>query len=323
MKRTTRKQGLPAQQRRRGHRRQRLFHMVGRILFLGVLLAAAVLALTVFFKVETISVEGAARYTPEEIVAGLDVKQGDNLYLWNKVKVSEELLTEFPYLESVQIRRHLPNALIVTVTECRPAVAAASEGGFTYVSKQGKVLERAVTDGGLPTVTGVPIETQPGQMIRPAEDAYTDALLEVWQTLVAGGMLDEMRFINLQDLTDVRIGLEGRFDIRIGTLDVLAHRLRFAKAVIDERLSPSDVGRLYWDQQNRMHYVPDTVENVAKSATGANNASSPLVSEQDLEQAGGTDKAEKDTDGGEAGAEEAGTQEDGTNPEEDGAGAEP
>lgn len=318
MKRTTRKQKMPAQQRRRGYHRQRLFHIVGRVLFLGVLLTAAVLALTVFFKVETISVEGAERYTPEEITAGVDIKPGDNLYLWNKVKVSDDLLTEFPYLESVQIRRHLPNALIITVTECRPAVAAASEGGFVYISKQGKVLEHAVADGGLPTVTGVTVEAQPGQMIRPAEDAYTDAMLEVLRTMDAGGMLPGLRFINLQDLTDVRIGYEGRFDIRVGTLDAFAYRLRFAKTVIDERLSPSDVGRLYWDQQNRMHYVPDTAENVEKSAAGVNPAASPLVSEQDLEQAGGGDEAKKD-----AGSDENDEQTGSIDPQEDSINGEP
>ena len=42
-------------------------------------------------------------------------------------------------------------------------------------------------------------------------------------------MLDGLRFINLQDLTDVRIGYEGRFDIRVGTLDELSYRLRFAQ----------------------------------------------------------------------------------------------
>ena len=96
-----------------------------------------------------------ASYSAEEIVAGMDVKQGDNLYLWNKVKVSDELLQQFPYLETVQIRRHLPDALVVTVTECTATVAVPSDGGYYYLSEQGKVLEQNAADGGLPLVTGV------------------------------------------------------------------------------------------------------------------------------------------------------------------------
>ena len=278
MKRRERKQITPDQERRRANRRQRIIRAAGRVLFLAILVAAAICALTIFFKVKTISVEGAMRYRTEEIVAGMGVKQGDNLYLWNKVKVSDRLLHDFPYLESVQIRRRLPDTLMVTVTECSGAVAVPSGTGYCYLSEQGKVLELSETDGGLATVSGVALEdAQPGELVARAQDAYVDALLEVLQTLDAAGMLDGLRFINLTDLTDIRIGYEGRFDIRVGTLDGLSYRIRFAQTVISERLSPSDIGRLYWDDQNRLHFVPDTAENVAASANETETGSSPPV----------------------------------------------
>ena len=115
-------------------------------------------------------------------------------------------------------------------------------------------------------------------------------------------MLDELDFINLQDLTDVRIGYQDRFDIRVGTLDELAYRLRFASTVIDERLSPSDIGRLYWDTQNRLHYVPDTAENVAASAAGTQTESSIPVNLDDAgkdeENPSGAEDGETDEDTG-------------------------
>ena len=278
MKRRERKQITPDQERRRANRRQRIIRAAGRVLFLAILVAAAICALTIFFKVKTISVEGAMRYRTEEIVAGMGVKQGDNLYLWNKVKVSDRLLHDFPYLESVQIRRRLPDTLMVTVTECSGAVAVPSGTGYCYLSEQGKVLELSETDGGLATVSGVTLEdAEPGELVERAQDAYVDALLDVLQTLDAAGMLDGLRFINLTDLTDIRIGYEGRFDIRVGTLDGLSYRIRFAQTVISERLSPSDIGRLYWDDQNRLHFVPDTAENVAASANETETGSSPPV----------------------------------------------
>lgn len=309
MRRRRRKQKTPEQQRRHANRRQRFFRVVGRVLFIGILLAAAIVALTVFFRVHTITVEGAARYTAEEIVAGMDVKQGDNLYLWNKVKVTDELLQQFPYLETVQIRRHLPDTLVVTVEECTAAVAVPSDGGYYYLSEQGKVLEQNAADGGLPAVTGVTLSgLAPGQMVEPGEDAYVDAMLEVLQTMDAGGMLDGLRFINLQDLTDIRIGYDGQFDIRIGTMDGLAYRLRFAKTVIDERLSPSDIGQLYWDSQNRLHFVPGTAESVAASATGGTPASETPA---DLSSIGSDAQTDSETESGDGTAEDAaGTSED-------------
>ncbi len=278
MRRRKRRQKTPEQMRRRVSSRQRFFHAVGRVLFIGILLAAATLALTVFFKVDTITVEGTVKYRAEEIVAGMDVKQGDNLYLWNKVKVSDALLYKFPYLETVQIRRHLPNALVVTVTECKALVAVPAEGGYLLLSEQGKVLELSATNAGLPVVVGMTLtDVQPGQMLAEASSDEAEDLLTILQTMDAADMLDGLNFINLSDPRDIRIGYQGRFDIRVGTVDDLAYHLRFAQTVIEERLSPSDIGRLYWDSQNRLHYVPDTADNVAKSGL-ASAASSPTIS---------------------------------------------
>lgn len=276
MRRRKRRQKTPEKMRRRASRRQRFFHTIGRILFLGILLAAAILALTVFFKVDTITVEGAQKYRAEEIVAGMDVKQGDNLYLWNKVKVCDAMLEKFPYLQTVQIRRHLPNALVVTVTECTASVAVASDGGYLLLSKEGKALEQSATNNGLPIITGMTLSDVPlGKILSSESSESADELLTILQTMDAAGMLDDLSFINLSDLRDIHIGYQKRFDIRVDSVDNLAYYLRFAQTVIEDRLSPSDIGQLYWGSQNRLHYVPDTVENIEKAGLGL--ASSPTV----------------------------------------------
>lgn len=262
-----RRQKSPAARRRQASRRQRVLHAVGRAAFLLILVAAAITALTVFFKVSAIEVTGATRYTEAEIVSGMDVKVGDNLYLWNKVKTSDALLAKFPYLESVLIRRKLPDKLTVTVTECKPTLAVPSDGGYYLVSDKGKVLEQRADDGGLPVATGVSLMgMEPGKVIDRTTDAYADALMCVLDALREGDMVGGLKFINLQSLTDIRIGYLGRFDIRVGTVDELSYRLRFASIVISDRLSPSDIGRLYWDARDRLHFVPDAAENVAHSA---------------------------------------------------------
>ena len=290
MRRRRRRERTPEQERRHSHRFQRFFRGVMRILFLGLLLAAAVAALTVFFKVSTISVEGASKYSAEEIVSALDVKQGDNLYLWNKPKTISNLQRRLPYLETVQIRRHLPNTLVVSVVECRAAVAVQTNGVYFVVSEKGKVLEQTADAGTLPVVLGVTLDNAvPGELLDPAGDTYIDALLTVLQTLDAANMLDDLDFVNLTELTDVRIGYLDRFDIRVGTVEQLAYRLRFAQTVISERLSPSDIGMLYWDNKNRLHFVPDTAENVAKSGGVTTAADTTPAHGTDAAQTGGAD----------------------------------
>lgn len=298
MGRRKRRQRTPEKMRRRASRRQRFFHMIGRILFLGILLAAAILALTVFFKVDTITVEGAQKYRAEEIVAGMDVKQGDNLYLWNKVKVCDAMLEKFPYLQTVQIRRHLPNALVVTVTECTASVAIASDGGYLLLSKEGKVLEQSATSNGLPVVTGMTLSEVPlGKILSEESSESAEELLTILQTIDAADMLGDLNFINLSDLHDIHIGYQKRFDIRVDSVDNLAYNLRFAKTVIEERLSPSDVGQLYWDSQNRLHYVPDTAENIEKVGLGqtVSNPVTDIATEDGAQQTDADDTQQSDS----------------------------
>ena len=142
----------PAPPRRKRRRRpgkfRRALHALSRAVLLLLLTAAAIVMMTIFFKVNTISVEGAEKYSVEEITNALDISKGDNLYLWNKMKVQEHLLEKLPYLDSVRIRRHLPDALVLTVTECHAAAAVkAEDGSYYYISSTGKILEQSTSDG--------------------------------------------------------------------------------------------------------------------------------------------------------------------------------
>ena len=65
----------------------------------------------------------------------------------------------------------------------------------------------------------------------------------------------------------------------------LSYRIRFAQTVMSERLSPSDIGRLYWDDEGRMHFVPETAEEVARSGSvsGAADAMNTIAQNPDGE----------------------------------------
>ena len=144
---------------------------------------------------------------------------------------------------------------MLTVTECRAAAAIkAEDGSFYYISSTGKILEQNASDGGLVVVTGLESAQTltVGEEIEPKTDAAVSAYLAIMQVLTEQEMADELQFINLQELTDVRIGYGGRFDLRIGAVDSdLSYRVRFAQTVISDRLSPSDIGKLYWDDEGQ------------------------------------------------------------------------
>ena len=140
MRRRRRKKHTPDQmeQQRRG---RKIFRVLGRVLLTGIVLAAAVVAMTVFFKVKTISVEGAEQYGSEELIAGMDVQKGDNLYLWNKNRVLSDLMHSFPYLESAQLRRKLPDSIAVVTepSDLRSSTKLLATERITKLSPSGSI----------------------------------------------------------------------------------------------------------------------------------------------------------------------------------------
>ena len=104
--------------RRHGRgRRGRRFGVLYKLLTLVVVCAAAVLALTLFFKVESVEVTGNSRYSAQEIQDACGVSLGDNLYLLSKPDMVQRLHQQLPYIDEVRITRRLPNTLCVQVTE--------------------------------------------------------------------------------------------------------------------------------------------------------------------------------------------------------------
>ena len=132
-----------AQQRRHCSRRRRRGRFSGlyRLLSVVAVAAAVIVACLVFFRVNTVTVAGNSRYTAEEIIAASGIETGDNLIAMSKSRVASAIRTQLPYVESVAIRRQLPDGVLLTVKERQAAASVDSAGGRWLISSQGKVLE--------------------------------------------------------------------------------------------------------------------------------------------------------------------------------------
>ena len=129
----------------RRHRRRRRGRFAGLYRFLAVLavIAAVAVACVIFFRVNTVTIQGNSRYTAQEVIEASGIKTGDNLMAMSKSQVASAIRTRLPYVESVSIRRAFPDGVEITVRE-RVAVASISaSGGRWLISSQGKLLEQA------------------------------------------------------------------------------------------------------------------------------------------------------------------------------------
>ena len=165
-----------ARQRRHARSRRRRGRFSGLYKALSVMLVAAavVLACVVFFRVNSVEVSGNVRYTAEEIIEASGIETGDNLVGLSRSRVSAAICTKLPYVENVNIKKVLPDGVVLRVSERVAAASVESAEGRWLISAQGKLLEkdngaaRALTISGL-TAVG----PYPGGMIQVAEEEET------------------------------------------------------------------------------------------------------------------------------------------------------
>ena len=106
-------------------------------------------------RIRELRFEGLARATAEELLELSPAQRGDHLLLTDTALV-EDALRRHPWVSSVEVRRTLPPALVIRVTE-RRAAALVDLGGLYLVDTNGEVFKRARPGDGLdlPVITGV------------------------------------------------------------------------------------------------------------------------------------------------------------------------
>jgi cell division protein FtsQ len=203
---------------------------------------------TVFFRVEIVSVTGNSRYTQEEILAATGIQMGDNLYQLNKNQLSQQVLQSLPYTRSVSIRRSLPNAILITVTEWDavaqivPAQSDEIPEGETaaqepwLISVGGKLLEQAPADSTAMTVTGLtPLSPEAGTKLTVPEEQQTklSALLSLLEEMESQEILSGVSEIQLGD-TQIKLRYLDRFDVKLPINGDFHYQLRVLQKGVEE-----------------------------------------------------------------------------------------
>lgn len=242
--------------RKRKRRRSRL-GILFKLLCLAALVAALTFGATVFFQVETLAVTGNSRYTQEEIIAASGVQVGDNLFRMNKKQISQQILRQLPYVESVSILRGLPSTITFQVTEWDAVAqvevyaqgqtqesgseeetqqAAAQEAWL--ISVGGKLLEPvSASHIASISVTGITaLAPQAGSMLAVPQDQQgkLTALTNVLQQLQEQNMMGRVSSIDLTHTSYMLLRLDGSIDAKLPLTGDTAYYLRALNAAVEE-----------------------------------------------------------------------------------------
>lgn len=202
--------------KRRPRRRRRGSGFLYRLLTVLTISAVIVVALTLFFKVETIVVEGNVRYTEDEIREASGVSPGDNLFLLNRSAISQRMTEQLPYLETVRPLPKLPDTLLIEVTECASTYAIPQEGVVWVISGAGKLVGTAQETGDLPVIDGCELlAPSVGSHMALATEFHTrqESLLSLLSALDEAEAVEQVDAIHLDNPATLVMDYAGRFSV--------------------------------------------------------------------------------------------------------------
>jgi len=198
-----------------------------------------------FFRLKNVEVSNSRRLNREEILAIAGAEPGRDLLRMN-LKLMGEHLMQNPWIESVRIRRYLPDGLSIAVTEREP-LAVVNMGFIYYLDTKGNVF-KVLNQGDrldYPVVTGFSEEdlnTDPAGT-REALKATCDLLT----------ILREKGAFILADVSEIHYDKgygftmftsSGALPVKIGSGDFAAKVDRFAR-----------IYRELMAQRSLLHYI--------------------------------------------------------------------
>ena len=235
------------------------------LLSMAAVAAAVFLALSVFFRVETIAVAGAEKYTPWMIRQAAGVEPGDALLSIGEARVASRIRMKLPYVDEIKVGIRLPGTVEIQVTELQVTYSIEDEnGGWWLISANGRAVEPVSLDQALgytrveglairtPTA-GEPVQAIPGRIVdgdgnavelaQSDADQQLSALIKVMTGLEKSRIIGQITKIDMTSVTDIRLEYPQLLTVRLGDDDRLDYKINYLAAAI-KQLQANQSGEL-------------------------------------------------------------------------------
>ncbi|MBQ8203456.1 MAG: FtsQ-type POTRA domain-containing protein [Clostridia bacterium] len=240
-----------ALERRKKRRKRRL--IAGFVVFLITALSvAAVLSVTVLFPVKTVKATGSKLYTEEQIVKSSGISEENNLFTLSAQAVTENLVRNLPYIDSVELKREIPDKITIVVKDASEYACFFADDVYYVISKGGRVIN-AYTEQPENTflIVGCTAKCKVGQMIEFDGEDNKELVFSIAENLDNKNVF--INKINVSDEYNITLTVEGRFNVILGSKINADKKIAQLSSMI-ESMEKDATGRIdlsIWTEDNR------------------------------------------------------------------------
>lgn len=235
------------------------------VFFLLFVLCATLvtLSLTVFFKTEQLKVSGNTIYESNEILETAGIKTGTNMFLVFDSAVEKRLMAKHPFIESVKLKRTLPDKIEIKITESTEYYCYKYAGQFFTASKDNKVLAKyssapaGLVDVSANSLTNLSI----GKKVEFTNEEEKNYLTKLLNTLSEYNL--SVTSVDVTDMLAIKVTISDRIDVNFGGQTELegktAHLVTLIKN-LDENIRGSVNLSVWSPTKDEAYFVKDNLQ---------------------------------------------------------------
>ncbi len=238
-----------------------------RLVTVVAVVFALIFGMSIFFKVKTVTVAGANKYTPQEIREASGILEGENLLSISEAKLSTNIKDNLPYVNTVRVGIKLPDTVKIEIEELDVVYSVeAEDGSWWLIRSDGVVVDKTNAAEAeqntklvgvkitAPTIGQEAAAYQPQTQETTAEGEtlpvsswpteQLNAAISIVQYLEERGIIGEAASVNVADMTQLEFWYKDRFQILLGDSTQLSYKIKLAQVAIDEYMQTYDSGVL-------------------------------------------------------------------------------
>ena len=249
--------------------------LIVQLLTIVVSVFAMVLCLSIFFRVETVTVSGNKAYSAWAVREASGIEDGDYLLTFSKSRACAKIKAGLPYVDTVRIGIKLPNTVNIVIEEIDVVYAIQDQNGIWWLmTSGGRIMEQTDAMGAADhtKVLGVTVlnpekdaqatafqpldqNAQSTETTQQDPEASTptplivteqqklNAALNILQALELNEVVGEAASVDVSDLTRIMLWYGTRYQVNLGDTGNMDYKISCLKYTVSS-LSDYDSGEL-------------------------------------------------------------------------------
>lgn len=228
---------------------------ISSYIFMGIaflVFIIIIIMLSPMLNIKNIEISGTKRVDKANLIRTLELDKPTNIFMFNKLIAKKKLKNNY-YIENINIKRNLPNTLVLDITERDIIGYIPYVNGYLYINNEGIVVDtKSAFKEHLPIVYGISFDSftlgkplNSKKALSQENEEKFSVVMEIASTIHKKELSKKIINIDVSDIEDIRLYVDN-IDVVFGDKEAINIKINTLNEVL-KNFSAKEKGVLYID----------------------------------------------------------------------------